>query len=102
MLAHNVFFTLAEKSDANRELLIAGCKKYLSDHPGAVFFACGEIAEDLRRDVNDRGFDVALHIIFTDEASHERYQEAPLHLKFIAENEHLWGSVRVFDSVVDR
>ena len=55
-------------------MLIAGCKKYSGhDHPGMFFFACGELAEDLHRDVNDRDFDVALHIVFTDEASHERY-----------------------------
>ncbi len=102
MLAHNVFFTLAEKSTANREKLIAGCKKYLADHPGAVFFGCGELAEELQRDVNDRDFDVALHIVFADPASQDRYQVAPRHQQFIAECKHLWSRVRVFDSVVER
>ena len=102
MLAHNVFFTLADKSKANREKLVAACKKYLADHPGALFFACGELAEDLRRDVNDRDFDVGLHIVFTDEASHDRYQNAARHQQFVAENKHLWSRARVFDSVVDR
>jgi hypothetical protein len=102
MLAHNVFFTLAEKSNANRDKLIAGCKKHLVDHPGAVFFACGTLASDLNRDVNVRDFDVALHIIFADQASHDRYQDAPRHQQFIADCKQLWSQVRVFDSVVDR
>ena len=102
MLAHNVFFTLADKSPANREKLIAACKEYLTDHSGTIFFACGSLAEDLRREVNDRDFDVGLHIVFTDPASHDRYQEAPRHKEFAAENKHLWSRVRVFDSIVDR
>lgn len=102
MLAHNVFFTLAEKSSASRDKLIAGCKKLLVDHPGTVFFACGERVVDLDRDVNDLGFDVGLHIVFTDRACHDQYQDAPRHTQFIAEYKHLWSSVRVFDSTMDR
>ena len=102
MLAHNVFFTLAEKSKASSDKLIAGCKRFLTDHPGTIFFACGERVPDLDREVNDLGFDVGLHIVFTDRASHDQYQNAPRHLDFIAECKHLWSSVRVFDSTVDR
>ncbi len=102
MLAHNVFFTLADKSAANRDTLIAGCKRYLTDHQGEVFFACGGLAKDLQRDVNDRDFDVALHIVFADPVSQDRYQDSPRHHQFIAECKHLWSRVRVFDSIVDR
>lgn len=102
MLAHNVFFTLADKSKASCEKLIAGCKKYLVDHPGTIFFACGVRDEGLDREVNDLAFDVGLHIVFTDRASHDQYQDAPRHHQFIAECKHLWSSVRVFDSTVDR
>jgi hypothetical protein len=102
MLAHNVFFTLADKSAVNRDKLIAGCKQYLTDHPGTVFFACGERAEELNRDLNDCDFDVALHIVFADAASQDRYQDAQRHLDFIAACKHLWKRVRVFDSIVDR
>ena len=63
MLAHNVFFSLKDDSQANRQELIDGCKAYLVDHPGMVFFAVGGLS-DLTRDVNDRDFDVALHLVF--------------------------------------
>lgn len=99
MLAHNVFFTLAESSPANREKLVAGCQKWLTDHPGVVFFAVGT-PSDLNRPVNDRDFDVGLHVIFEDRAAHDTYQDAERHLKFIEENKHLWNKVRVFDSDV--
>ena len=102
MLAHNVFFTLADNSPASRDKLIAGCKKYLTDHPGTVFFACGGLAEELNREVNDRDFDVALHIVFADSGSQDHYQDSPRHHEFIADCKQLWKRVRVFDSIVDR
>ena len=47
-------------------------------------------------------FDVALHIVFKDMASHDKYQEAKRHQQFIDENKDNWKKVRVFDSVVER
>jgi len=101
MLAHNVYFALKDNAPAARQKLIAACKKYLSQHPGTVHFAVGVLAEALRRDVNDRDFDVGLHILFTDQAAHDRYQDAPAHHQFISENKENWKKVRVFDSVVE-
>jgi hypothetical protein len=101
MLAHNVFFALNDNSAAAREKLLHACRKYLTPHPGIVFFACGTLADELKRPVNDRDFNVGLHIIFADQAAHDRYQDAPLHHQFIAENKDNWKKVRVFDSVVE-
>lgn len=102
MLAHNVFFALKDNSAAARQQLLAACKKYLADHPGTVFFSCGTLAEELHREVNDRDFDVGLHLVFQDQAAHDRYQDAPLHHQFVEENRANWKRVRVFDSVVER
>ena len=100
MLAHMVFFTLKDSTSQNREKLVAACKKYLTDHPGTVYFSAGTRAEELSRDVNDKEFDVALHLVFKDKASHDLYQDAPRHLEFIDENKASWAKVRVFDSYV--
>jgi hypothetical protein len=100
MLAHNVYFTLNDASDAAKQALVDSCKKYLKDHPGVVFFACGTLQPELQRPVNDRAFDVALHVVFDSLASHDLYQDAPLHQKFIEENKPNWKQVRVFDSAV--
>jgi hypothetical protein len=99
-LAHNVFFALHDRSEAARRRLIEACRKHLAPHDGVVFFGCGVLAEELRREVNDRAFDVALHIVFADQAAHDRYQETPAHLRFIEENKANWKQVRVFDSVL--
>ena len=101
-LAHNVFFSLHDRSEAARARLIGACRTHLAPHAGVVFFACGERAADLRRDVNDLDFDVALHVVFADQAAHDAYQTTPAHLRFIAENKDNWKRVRVFDSVVGR
>ena len=102
MLAHNVFFSLNDATPAAKAKLVAACKKYLSGHPGAIFFAAGTIAEECNRPVNDRDFDVALHVIFKDKASQDVYQTAERHLKFIEENKDNWKKVRVFDSLVEQ
>ena len=100
MLAHNVFFALHDASDAPKAKLVAACNKYLTNHPGTVFFACGTLAAELDRPVNDRDFDVALHIVFQTKADHDAYQAAARHDQFIAENKGNWKKVRVFDSLV--
>jgi hypothetical protein len=102
MLAHNVYFTLKDRSDASVAQLVAACKKYLSVHAGILFFACGTREPELNRSVNDREFDVSLHIAFDTKAAHDAYQAAPLHDTFVAENRDNWAIVRVFDSKVER
>src|SRR6187431_1663648 len=100
-LCHNVFFTLKERTPEALAALLASCKKYLTVQPGIVYFACGTLEPELARPVNDRDFDVALHVVFTDRAAHDAYQIDPMHEKFVAENKPTWAKVRVFDSLVE-
>jgi hypothetical protein len=100
MLAHMVYFKLKDSSDAAKAKLIEACHKYLSIHPGIVFYAAGTLAEQYNRDVNDRDFDVALQLVFDTAAAHDAYQVDPKHQKFIDENKDNWAKVRVFDAVV--
>jgi hypothetical protein len=97
MLAHNVYFSLNQNSDAAREKLVAACKKYLSGHPETISFAIGVMAKDLNRAVNDQGFDVSLHVVFVNKAAHDEYQNSERHLKFVEEGKDKWTR-RVFDS----
>ena len=99
-LAHMVFFSLKDSNDINRKRLVQACKKYLDGHDGVVYFSVGTLNPDLKRDVNDRDFDVALHIVFKNKAAQDRYQDHPRHKAFIEECKDLWSKVRVFDSDV--
>jgi hypothetical protein len=100
-LAHMVYFKLKDGSEANRAKLVDACRKYLSKHDGTVYFSAGIVAEEFDREVNDRDFDVALHLVFKDKAAHDKYQSHPRHIQFIEENRETWANVRVFDSYVE-
>ena len=97
-LAHHVFFTLHDNSDTAKNQLVEACKKYLDNHDGVVYFAVGTRNPELDREVNDDHFDVSLHVVFQDRATHDTYQVADRHQQFIAEQRENWAQVRVFDS----
>jgi hypothetical protein len=101
MLAHSVFFSLHDRSETAVRAMLAACREYLTGHPGVLFFACGTLNQALTRPVNDRDFDVALHIVFDSQESHDAYQNAPIHQQFIGENKPNWRLVRVFDADVE-
>ena len=99
-LAHMVYFKLKDNSADAKQKLVAACQKYLSGHEGEVYFSAGSLAEDLKREVNDRDFDVSLNIVFKDRACQDKYQDHARHHQFIDENKSNWSKVRVFDSYV--
>lgn len=99
-LAHMVYFSLKDNSPAGIERQLAACRKYLTDHPGVVYFGLGTRTPDLAREVNVKDFDVGLHVVFADRASHDTYQVHPRHIQFIEENKPHWSQVRVFDADV--
>jgi hypothetical protein len=100
MVSHDVYFSLTDNSPKAQQALVDLCKKHLSKHSGEVFFAVGTLAEDLKREVNDRDFDVALHIVFKDIGAHDKYQDDERHKQFIEAGKANWKKVRVFDSYV--
>jgi len=97
MLAHSVFFRLKDRSPAAVERLVAGCRAHLSGHPGEIVFAVGTCSA-YDREVNERDWQVALHIVFESHAAHDAYQQAERHEIFIAEHADTWERVRVFDA----
>ncbi|PAY18769.1 Dabb family protein [Rhodopirellula sp. SM50] len=99
-LAHHVFFTLKDNSPAAVDSLVADCQKYLDDHDGVIGFSVGRRDTELDRPVNVK-FDVSLHVIFRDRATHDVYQTAPRHLEFIERQKENWATVQVCDSLLE-
>lgn len=99
--AHHVFFTLKDQSPAAQDKLVAACHKYLKNQKGVVSFSAGKRAPEAQREVNDRDFEVSLHIVFKTSADQSAYQKDAQHQKFIDENSANWAKVRVFDSYVN-
>ncbi len=85
-LVHMVYFTLQDRSPAARQRLVDSGHKYLSDHPGVLYFSIGTRVADLTREVNDQEFDVSLNVVFQSRQAHDDYQASPRHLAFVAEN----------------
>ncbi len=96
---HCVYFTLKEETQQQHDHLVAGCQKYLSDHPGTLHFSAGSRAVEYQRPVNDQEFSVALALVFASEADHETYQTSDRHQEFLAELSDCWSAVRVFDAI---
>ncbi len=97
--SHMVYFSLKDASESACTALVSACQEHLSGHSGTVFFAAGILA-DTSRAVNDRDFDVALHLVFDNKAAHDAYQAADRHQVFIDQNKDNWSRVRVFDAYV--
>jgi len=101
MFGHCVYFTLKDKSDTAVQSLIDDCHQYLATIPGIVFYAAGPLASEMQRPVNDRDFDVALNVVFTDKAAGDTNQTHDNHTAFIAKQSANWEQVRVFDAHVE-
>ena len=99
-IAHMVYFKLKDNSDTSRQKLVDSIKKHLDGHEGVVYFSAGVVGDDFKREVNDREWDVGLHLVFKDKAAHDKYQDHPRHTKFVDENKATWAKVRVFDAVI--
>jgi quinol monooxygenase YgiN len=97
-LSHSVIFTLKDQSATSRQAFVAICDKYLTSHKGAVSYACGTIAEDVKEPVSDREFDVALHVVFEDKGALAAYLKSERHDQFVAAIKDKVAKVRVFDS----
>ncbi len=97
-IGHMVYFKLKDASPAATLKLVESCDRYLEGRDGVVYYSAGVRGVDFKRDVNDLDFDVSLHLVFKDKASHDAYEVHPEHLKFIEANKANWTKVRVFDS----
>jgi hypothetical protein len=98
-LAHMVFFTLKDHSQAARDAFIASCQKNLTNHEGVTYFSVGTYADDVEEaGVSVKDFDIALHVVFENKAAKAHYLEHPRHDRFVEENKASFEKVRVFDS----
>ena len=95
-------FICAERQIGRSQGKTGGRLQGVPDGPSRYsFFRGRHSGRVVNWEVNVRDFDVGLHLIFTDQAAHDQYQDVPKHHQFVDENKESWAGVRVFDSVVD-
>ena len=99
-VAHMVYFTLIDDSQAAKDDLVEGCYQYLTNHRGVIYFGAGARAEELDQDINDRDFHVGLHMVFRSQEHIDPYLNNSRHLKFVDLFKDNWQQVRVFDAFV--
>jgi len=97
-MSHNFFFQLADETKELRERFVELCIKYLSGHPGEVYFSVGTRVLDIDRDVSGTNFDVSVNIIFKDFDAYTDYSNSPTHEKFIKEAAGMSPTRIVYDS----
>ncbi|MDX2110861.1 MAG: Dabb family protein [Verrucomicrobiota bacterium] len=96
MFSHIVIFWTHADIAGAADLLVAGAEKYLRPIPGVTLFHVGRMVPS-HRSVVEQSYQVALNLTFATKADQDSYQEAPLHLEFIAQCSHLWTRVVVYD-----
>jgi hypothetical protein len=98
MLIHSVFFWLKRGVTPAKRSRFRAAVRRLKAVPTVGKIYVGPPAKLAVRDVTERGFDLALTIVFRDAAAHDAYQVHPIHAAFVRNNKVLWAKVRVFDS----
>ena len=96
--AHVVYFWLHNPdSQADRQAFVASLSNFLSRSAYAKtkFIGPPPVAT---RDVVDGSFTYSLILTFESAAAQAAYQKEQPHLDFVAESEHLWKKVMVYDS----
>lgn len=98
MFVHTVFFWLNRpESQDDRNALRAGLESLKGVNEISAAYI-GTPAET-RRPVIDHSYDFSLTFVFADKAAQDAYQVHPVHLEFVAECQHLWQRVQVYDAV---
>lgn len=98
-LIHHVFFWLKTPgSKADRDQLIAGLNA-LRAIEVVQQLHIGVPASTEMRDVVDNSYDVSELMVFASVEDQKRYQDHPLHLKFVKDYAHLWRKVVVYDAI---
>jgi hypothetical protein len=97
-ISHHVFFWLKNpESEADLKKLIEGVRT-LQKIETIREFHIGVPASTEKRPVVDSSFSVSELLFFDDLEGQEKYQEHPVHKKFVEDYSHLWQKVVVYDS----
>jgi Stress responsive A/B Barrel Domain len=97
MFVHVVNFWLKKGLNQDDIALFEAGVKSLGTIETVTQFNVGKPA-GTDRPVIDRSYDYCLLTAFNDEAGHDFYQIAPIHLEFIQNCAHLWDKVLIYDS----
>lgn len=99
-LIHDTYFRLADRRPKTFNDFVESLWRYLSPqhHDGMVEFSISFRAVEMQRSVNDKEFDVLMHMVFQNVQAYSTYRSADKHNEWID----LYGALsidrRVYDS----
>jgi hypothetical protein len=98
-LVHSVLFWLKNpESKSDRFAFEAAIQKLITNNPQKISGYLGKPANTEARGVVDPSFTYFYQMTFADATAEAAYQIDPTHLAFVAEAEHLWEKVIVYDA----
>lgn len=96
---HVVYFWFNNPdSQEDKAFFETSLKKFISSSKYAKTNFIG-IAPKATRDVVDDSYTYNIVLTFESAAAQEAYQKEDVHLQFIAESQHLWKKVVVYDAI---
>jgi len=101
-LIHTVYFWLNDEVDEAGAANFEQGVRSLEGIPSVKRMFVGPAASTPSRGVTDNSFDYALIVWFDDVAGHDVYQDHPIHLKFVDEQEAKFKRVQVYDNVLGK
>lgn len=98
-LVHTVLFWLKNpESKPDRNAFEAAIQKLIANNPQKISGYLGKPANTKARGVVDASYTYFYQMTFPDAIAEAAYQTDTTHLTFIAEAEHLWEKVIVYDA----
>lgn len=98
-LAHHVFFWLKEPNNPDVRKTFESALKELRNVPTIKLAHIGVPAGTESRDVVDHSYTYCMLTFFDSQEGQDAYQVHPIHEAFVAQNNHLWSKVVVYDSI---
>ncbi len=96
---HTVYFWMKNPDSTNDNSIFAMNLKTFLDAVDVIRTYHIGVPANTPREVVDNSYTFALIVTFDDKAAHDIYQEHAIHKKFIADTQHLWTKVQIYDSI---
>ena len=97
MLIHNVFFWLRPEVTAAERTVFEAALADLTKDPDVRAGYYGLPGATAPRPVVETGYDYGLVLVFDDVAAEARYQNTPVHVKFLEDHKPKFERVVVYD-----
>jgi hypothetical protein len=96
---HTVYFWMKEPNNTTSNALFTKNLRSFLDAVDVIRTYHIGVPANTPRDVVDNSYTFALIVTFDDRGQHDIYQEHEIHKKFIADTQHLWTKVQIYDSI---